>query len=46
LLGNTDGHRCFWDAIEALTDRPQARHVVVTAVTPTPLGEGKTTTTI
>src|ERR1022692_4735218 len=33
-------------AIEALSDRPRARYVVVTAVTPTPLGEGKTTTTI
>ena len=34
------------DAIEALSDRPRAKYVVVTAVTPTPLGEGKTTTTI
>ena len=34
------------DAIEALADRPRARYVVVTAVTPTPLGEGKTTTTL
>jgi formate--tetrahydrofolate ligase len=33
-------------AIEALADRPRAKYVVVTAVTPTPLGEGKTTTTI
>jgi formate--tetrahydrofolate ligase len=33
-------------AIEALADRPRARYVLVTAVTPTPLGEGKTTTTI
>lgn len=33
-------------AIAALADRPQARYVVVTAVTPTPLGEGKTTTTL
>jgi formate--tetrahydrofolate ligase len=33
-------------AIEALADRPRARYVVVTAVTPTPLGEGKTTTTV
>jgi formate--tetrahydrofolate ligase len=33
-------------AIEALAERPRARYVVVTAVTPTPLGEGKTTTTI
>jgi formate--tetrahydrofolate ligase len=33
-------------AIEELADRPQARYVVITAVTPTPLGEGKTTTTV
>ncbi len=33
-------------AIEALSDRPKAKYVVVTAVTPTPLGEGKTTTTV
>ena len=34
------------DAVEALADQPRARYVVVTAVTPTPLGEGKTTTTV
>ncbi len=34
------------DAIETLADRPRARYVVVTAITPTPLGEGKTTTTL
>ena len=34
------------DAVEALTGAPTARYVVVTAITPTPLGEGKTTTTI
>ena len=34
------------DAVGALADRPRARYIVVTAVTPTPLGEGKTTTTI
>ena len=33
-------------AIGELTERPKARYVVVTAVTPTPLGEGKTTTTV
>ncbi len=33
-------------AVEALADRPRARYVVVTAITPTPLGEGKTTTTV
>ncbi len=34
------------DAISALADRPAARYVVVSAVTPTPFGEGKTTTTV
>ncbi len=34
------------DAVDAMTDRPRARYVVVTAITPTPLGEGKTTTTV
>ena len=33
-------------AIEALAGAPRAKYVVVTAVTPTPFGEGKTTTTI
>ena len=33
-------------AISALADRPRAKYVVVTAVTPTPFGEGKTTTTV
>ena len=33
-------------AIEALADRPTAKYVVITAVTPTPLGEGKTTTAV
>jgi len=33
-------------AIDALADRPKAKYVVVTAITPTPLGEGKTTTTV
>jgi formate--tetrahydrofolate ligase len=33
-------------AVEALADRPPAKYVVVTAITPTPLGEGKTTTTV
>jgi formate--tetrahydrofolate ligase len=34
------------EARERLADRPRARYVVVTAITPTPLGEGKTTTTV
>ncbi|MEK9998769.1 MAG: formate--tetrahydrofolate ligase [Acidimicrobiaceae bacterium] len=34
------------DAIEKMADRPKAKYVVVSAITPTPLGEGKTTTTV
>jgi len=33
-------------AIAELAERPRAKYVMVTAVTPTPLGEGKTTTTV
>ncbi len=33
-------------AIGAMADRPRAHYVVVSAITPTPLGEGKTTTTV
>ena len=33
-------------AIDELADRPKAKYVVISAVTPTPLGEGKTTTTV
>ncbi len=33
-------------AIAELADRPKAKYVVVSAVTPTSLGEGKTTTTV
>ena len=33
-------------AIEAMSGRPTAKYVVVSAITPTPLGEGKTTTTV
>jgi formate--tetrahydrofolate ligase len=33
-------------ALEKFKDRPQAKYVDVTAITPTPLGEGKSTTTV
>jgi formate--tetrahydrofolate ligase len=33
-------------AVEELKDGPKAKYVVVSAITPTPLGEGKTTTTV
>ena len=34
------------DLLDYIKDRPQGKYVVVTAITPTPLGEGKTTTCI
>jgi len=34
------------EALDALKNRRKARYVVVTAITPTPLGEGKTVTSI
>ena len=33
-------------AIEEMAGHPRGKYVVVTAITPTPLGEGKTTTTV
>ena len=33
-------------ALDDLADRPPGRYVVITAITPTPLGEGKTTTAV
>jgi len=32
--------------LDRLKDRPRGKYIVITAVTPTPLGEGKTTTSI
>ena len=34
------------DARDRLADKPNGKYIVVTAITPTPLGEGKTTTTV
>ncbi len=34
------------DVMKKLADRPQGKYIDVTAITPTPLGEGKTTTTV
>lgn len=34
------------DTLSRLADRPRGRYVLITAVNPTPLGEGKTTTAI
>ncbi len=34
------------DVLDRLKDRPNGKYIDVTAITPTPLGEGKTTTTV
>jgi formyltetrahydrofolate synthetase len=34
------------DILDRLKDRPDGKYIDVTAITPTPLGEGKTTTTV
>ncbi|HLA82443.1 MAG TPA: formate--tetrahydrofolate ligase [Thermoleophilia bacterium] len=34
------------DVLKRLADRPNGKYIDVTAITPTPLGEGKTTTTV
>jgi formate--tetrahydrofolate ligase len=34
------------DAIAKMADRPRAKYVIVSAITPTPLGEGKTTVAV
>ncbi|MBN1813785.1 MAG: formate--tetrahydrofolate ligase, partial [Anaerolineae bacterium] len=34
------------DVLKKLEDRPQGKYIDVTAITPTPLGEGKSTTMV
>src|SRR4029077_2574971 len=41
-----EGAKIKRDALDELKDHPKAKYVVVSAITPTPLGEGKTTTTV
>ena len=38
--------RSAWRCSIVSSDRPNGKEIIVTAITPTPLGEGKTTTTI
>jgi len=45
-MGKKVGKIDFLKARERLKDRPQAKYIDVTAITPTPLGEGKTTTSM
>jgi len=45
-MGHTLGKVDFMKVLDRLKDRPDGKYVEVTAITPTPLGEGKTTTTM
>ncbi len=45
-MGQRVGKVDFAKAMARLQGRPQGKYIDVTAITPTPLGEGKTTTTI
>jgi formate--tetrahydrofolate ligase len=46
LYGSPHVAKLRLEALAKLEARPNARYVLVTAITPTPLGEGKTTTTV
>ena len=45
FYGN-DKAKVSLDIIDELKDKPNGKYIDVTAITPTPLGEGKTVTTI
>jgi len=45
-MGRKLGKVDFMRVMDRIRDKPQGKYVDVTAITPTPLGEGKTTTTI
>jgi len=45
LYGHTKA-KVHLDVLDRLADRPNGNYIDVTAITPTPLGEGKSTTTI
>ncbi len=45
-MGRRIGKVDFLKAMERVGDRPRGKYIDVTAITPTPLGEGKTTTTM
>ncbi len=46
IVGNPYVAKLRLDVLDKLRDRPNARYVDVTAITPTPFGEGKTTMTV
>ena len=41
-----DKAKISYDFLESIADRPDGKLVLVTAISPTPAGEGKTTTTV
>jgi formate--tetrahydrofolate ligase len=41
-----DKAKIGFEFLDSLTDRPRGKLILVTAITPTPAGEGKTTTTV
>jgi len=45
-MGHTLGKVDFMKVVDRLKDRPDGKYIEVTAITPTPLGEGKTTTSM
>ena len=45
-MGRRLGKVDFLQAMDRLKDQPQGKYIDVTAITPTPLGEGKTTTSM
>ncbi|MCX7852357.1 MAG: formate--tetrahydrofolate ligase [Caldilineales bacterium] len=45
LFGNYKA-KVHLEVRERLADRPNGKYILITAITPTPLGEGKTTTTV
>jgi formyltetrahydrofolate synthetase len=45
-MGKWLGKIDYLKVLDRVKDRPQAKYIDVTAITPTPLGEGKTTTSI
>ncbi len=44
--GHYMGKIDYQKALQRLEDKPSGKYIIVTAITPTPLGEGKSTTTI
>ncbi|MBX3084344.1 MAG: formate--tetrahydrofolate ligase [Anaerolineae bacterium] len=46
LYGSPHVAKLRLESLDKLKDRPTAKYIVVTAITPTPLGEGKSTTTV